>query len=131
VLNNANAGLYLTDLIFIDDGNPDFREGRTRNGDKQQLINFDKYLKTARVIHEIQRFQQPYNLTEVPEIHEFLKEQLNSCRNENQSTLYQQSLEVEPRGSLRVTSDKLEDLLVSASHEDASVASKDSLRSLK
>ncbi|RKP06352.1 ras guanine nucleotide exchange factor domain-containing protein [Thamnocephalis sphaerospora] len=43
-------GVYLTDLTFIDDGNPDKLP-------KTDLINFSKYSKCADVISEIQQYQ--------------------------------------------------------------------------
>ncbi|CAG8769421.1 2943_t:CDS:2, partial [Ambispora leptoticha] len=44
-------GVYLTDLTFIEDGNPD-----TLKKDRA-LINFSKRMKTAEVIREIQQYQ--------------------------------------------------------------------------
>jgi len=59
-------GLYLKDLTFIEDGNPDFVGNN--------LINFEKRNLVSRVILEIMRYQQrPYNLLVVPRIRSFLK----------------------------------------------------------
>src|SRR3990167_1564786 len=44
-------GVYLTDLTFIEDGNPNYVSG---------LINFSKCQKIASVISEIVRYQVPY-----------------------------------------------------------------------
>jgi len=46
-------GQYLTDLVFIDDGNPD----TLQIGDKA-IINFQKRLMTCSVIREVHQFQQ-------------------------------------------------------------------------
>jgi len=45
-------GVYLSDLVFIDEGNPD------RISDDPRLVNFDKHRQVAAVIGEIQRYQQ-------------------------------------------------------------------------
>jgi len=58
-----SEGVYLTDLVFIEEGNKD-----TVNG----LINFDKSRKIAFVIREIQQYQQtPYCIAPVHEIQVF------------------------------------------------------------
>eukprot|EP00026_Physarum_polycephalum_P002714 Phypoly_transcript_02722.p1 GENE.Phypoly_transcript_02722~~Phypoly_transcript_02722.p1 ORF type:complete len:821 (+),score=152.14 Phypoly_transcript_02722:35-2497(+) len=66
LLSNANPpcipylGVYLTDLTFIDDGNPD-----TING----LINFAKRKLVYTVIDKVKQYQQsPYNLQPVYQI---------------------------------------------------------------
>lgn len=59
-------GLYLTDLTFIEDGNKDLLAN-------SEFINFDKRMKTAKVILEIKHFQkQPYQFQAVPQIVDFL-----------------------------------------------------------
>lgn len=80
-------GLYLTDLTFTEDGNPD-----TRGND---LINFDKYSKSSRIILDLQRFQIPYSLIPVPEIIEYVKASLGAA--DTDQDLYARSLELEPR----------------------------------
>eukprot|EP01114_Cavostelium_apophysatum_P003195 TRINITY_DN1296_c0_g1_i3.p1 TRINITY_DN1296_c0_g1~~TRINITY_DN1296_c0_g1_i3.p1 ORF type:complete len:979 (+),score=384.94 TRINITY_DN1296_c0_g1_i3:893-3829(+) len=58
-------GYYLTDLLFIEDGNPDFFEGG--------LINWVKRRRLATVLKEIQQYQlKPYCLEPVPFIQEHL-----------------------------------------------------------
>jgi len=58
-------GVYLTDLTFIEDGNPDFLEGG--------LINWVKRRRLAAVLKDIQQYQQkPYCLEEVPFVQEYL-----------------------------------------------------------
>jgi len=79
-------GLYLTDVTFCREGNPSTRKSPT-NADKQ-LLNFNKYHKLARIVQgsclppgihtfsepllDMQRFQVPYNLKEIPEVQEYL-----------------------------------------------------------
>lgn len=83
-------GIYLQDLTFIEDGNPDFL-AKSNN-----LINFAKRQKTAEVIREIKQFQSsPYTLQEVPLIQHFIKTQLETTL--DVETLYERSLVLEPR----------------------------------
>ncbi|PVF94083.1 hypothetical protein CPB86DRAFT_65440 [Serendipita vermifera] len=82
-------GVYLTVLTFIQDGAKDtLKEGG--------LINFQKRQKTADVIQEITKFQmQPYNLTKLPVIRNFIEESLANM--ETVADFWQLSLEREPR----------------------------------
>jgi len=83
-------GVYLTDLTFIEDGNPN----RLKNNEK--LINFSKQSTTADVIREIQQYQnQAYCLQPVSEIQFFLKESLQNI--EDDDDMYEMSLYIEPR----------------------------------
>ncbi|CAG8528266.1 3951_t:CDS:10 [Paraglomus brasilianum] len=83
-------GVYLTDLTFIEDGNPNVLK-KNRN-----LINFSKRMKTAEVIREIQQYQAvPYHLTPVQEIQIFIKSHLQDSR--DVGDLYALSLSMEPR----------------------------------
>ncbi|OBA20200.1 ras GEF [Metschnikowia bicuspidata var. bicuspidata NRRL YB-4993] len=50
--------LFLQDLTFVTDGNPNYRTANTFL--KQKLINIDKYLKLTRVIADIESLQIPY-----------------------------------------------------------------------
>ena len=84
-------GLYLTDLTFIEDGNTDTIKSRS------DLINFDKRMKIAEKIREIQQYQQtPYLLEPVEEIQRFLAMNLEEGERDPE-VLYQKSLEMEPR----------------------------------
>ncbi len=47
---------------------------------EKRLLNFDKYVKISRIMGEVQRFQVPYNLVEVPEMQNFLKGLSTMCR---------------------------------------------------
>eukprot|EP01102_Stenamoeba_stenopodia_P022968 TRINITY_DN9768_c0_g3_i1.p1 TRINITY_DN9768_c0_g3~~TRINITY_DN9768_c0_g3_i1.p1 ORF type:complete len:1216 (+),score=300.44 TRINITY_DN9768_c0_g3_i1:210-3857(+) len=81
-------GMYLTDLTFIEDGNPN----NIGNG----LINFFKRRQISAVIHEIQQCQQtPYCLESVPQIQEYLK----NVEVLTEDECYQLSLQHLPRGA--------------------------------
>ncbi|KAI8802580.1 ras guanine nucleotide exchange factor domain-containing protein [Cladochytrium replicatum] len=84
-------GLYLTDLTFTEDGNPNTR-------DRGRLINFDKYLKKSKIVQDLQRFQSlSYPLVEVVELQRWLQDSIAaSCRNGVQD-LYRMSLHLEPK----------------------------------
>lgn len=60
-------GVYLSDLTFVEDGNPDCLQ------DNPNLINFAKRLKSAEIIREIMQYQiQHYSYLEVPAIQTLL-----------------------------------------------------------
>jgi hypothetical protein len=95
------VGLFLTDITFCHQGN-----GATRPSplDKtKQLINFDKYAKDAKIVQDLQRFQVPFNLVEVPEIQRALTQVLGGKAAGKGSgpsgpeELYKRSLFLEPR----------------------------------
>jgi len=84
------VGMYLTDLVMIQDGNADFLKK------SNHLINFYKRVKTAEVIREIQQYQSvPYCLTSVPEIQAFIRRGLDGTK--SVVDLYDMSLALEPR----------------------------------
>jgi hypothetical protein len=83
-------GIYLQDLTFIEDGNPNFLKS------SKVLINFAKRTKTAEVIRELQQYQtMGYHFRTVEEIQTFVTENLHSSRDEDQ--LYKESLKLEPK----------------------------------
>lgn len=85
-------GMYLTDLTFIEDGNPNMLKSHPH------LINLDKRLKAAQKIQEIQSYQQsPYTLTPVTELQDFLHYHLSGTEETDSEVLYQASLQLEPR----------------------------------
>lgn len=106
---SQKLGLYLTDLTFIEDGNPDFLQPPSTFSPSSsspsaqyppyasnQLINFTKQSKTAEIIKQIQQFQvTKYNLKSIPEIQDFLWNVVNSDRDD--SELYELSLSREPK----------------------------------
>lgn len=60
-------GVYLSDLTFVEDGNPDYLQ------DNPNLINFAKRMKSAEIIREIMQYQiQHYVYQEVPAIQALL-----------------------------------------------------------
>ncbi|SLM40414.1 SH3 domain [Lasallia pustulata] len=95
------VGMYLTDLTMVDHGNQTTRQlPGDGNGPIKSVINFDKHMKTARIISELQRFQIPYRLTEVPELQTWIQDQLVRVRSSGQSNVqlyYRRSLMLEPR----------------------------------
>lgn len=78
-------GIFLTDLVFIEDGNPNFVHGR---------INFFKHRKLARLIRSIMTYQNtPYKLTPISEV----QQQFQDVQPMSENELYTQSLLREPR----------------------------------
>ena len=97
------VGTYLTDLTFVDHGNQSLRTLPTDEGE-MAVINFDKHMKTARIISELQRFQIPYRLTEVPELQTWMQNELVRVRSNGETTaqtFYRRSLVLEPREASR------------------------------
>jgi son of sevenless-like protein len=80
-------GLYLADLTFIEDGNPDKRG---------EMINFDKRCMLGKVLREILRFQSVrFAFRPVPAVQWFLATAAQTSLTEKQA--YDLSLEREPR----------------------------------
>src|SRR5271170_222342 len=93
-------GLYLTDLTFVDEGNLDTRPVPDAPEGSTPLINFDKHIKTARIISDVQRFQIPYRLQEILEIQTWIDVQLQRVKRTgslDSMKLYRRSLAIEPR----------------------------------
>lgn len=97
-------GMFLTDLTFVDIGNPPTKQlanGCSEDGGLT-VINFDKHTRTARIIGELQRFQIPYRLVEVSELQDWLQDQIQRMHESSdqanaQVTYYRKSLLLEPR----------------------------------
>ncbi|KAJ3436807.1 guanine nucleotide exchange factor [Anaeramoeba flamelloides] len=86
-------GMYLTDLVFVDEGNSDFL---TSLDGRKKLINFDKRRRTSFVIREIQLYQQaPFILQRIKPIQDFILKFSKISYNDEE--MYKRSLEVEPR----------------------------------
>ncbi|KAI9149171.1 Ras guanine nucleotide exchange factor A [Paramyrothecium foliicola] len=106
-------GMYLTDLTFVDIGNPATKHislGNDTEDDGQNgltVVNFDKHNRTAKIIGELQRFQIPYRLTELPDMQDWLGAQIQrvreSCEGNVQVTYYRKSLLLEPREAIART----------------------------
>ena len=100
------VGTYLTDLTFVDAGNPSTKQlPDSGDGQSMSVINFDKHTRTAKIIGELQRFQVPYRLIEIPELQEWIQAQIvrvkSSSENENVQQYYRKSLLLEPRETNR------------------------------
>ncbi|KAH3744162.1 Ras guanine nucleotide exchange factor Q [Pelomyxa schiedti] len=79
-------GVYLSDLTFIEEGNPDSLEGG--------YVNFAKFKMVAAVIQEVQNYQQkPYNFTRVDSIIKML----NNVKSLSETQCFDLSLQAEPR----------------------------------
>lgn len=64
----------------------------------------------AKIINDLQRFQHPYNLVEVPELQHFLTVILSSISADGDvGSLYRRSLFVEPREGSELTSGRAGD----------------------
>lgn len=102
-------GMYLTDLTFVDIGNPATKqmslgtEADDVGAGGLTVVNFDKHSRTAKIIGELQRFQIPYRLMEVPDMQDWLAAQIRRVRDSDpgnvQVTYYRKSLLLEPRES--------------------------------
>lgn len=93
-------GVYLTDLTFADEGNPDFRVFHPNTEDASPVINFDKHMRTTKIIADLQRFQVPYRFQGVPEIQDWLDieiRRVHEMYQKDQHMLYRRSCYVEPR----------------------------------
>jgi son of sevenless-like protein len=83
-------GVLMSDLTFIEEGNPDFLKDNT-------IINFEKRALVAKVMMEMQQHQQSkYMLKPVPAIQNYL----NSLHYNTENELYDKSLQREPRDSV-------------------------------
>eukprot|EP01087_Luapelamoeba_hula_P009404 TRINITY_DN2421_c0_g1_i5.p1 TRINITY_DN2421_c0_g1~~TRINITY_DN2421_c0_g1_i5.p1 ORF type:complete len:382 (-),score=52.20 TRINITY_DN2421_c0_g1_i5:83-1228(-) len=94
-LKNANPpvipyiGIFLTDLTFVDDGNPDY---------SNNLINFTKRSLVHNIIAQIQQYQLlPYNYHPIHQIQQYIKKYPILEENE----MFAKSLELEPRKAER------------------------------
>lgn len=95
-------GMFLTDLTFVDIGNPATKQLQGADGRDMTVINFDKHTRTAKIIGELQRFQIPYRLTELPDLQDWLQSEMRRVReadtsNNVQVSYYRKSLLLEPR----------------------------------
>uniref|UniRef100_A0A5S6QYQ6 Ras-GEF domain-containing protein n=1 Tax=Trichuris muris TaxID=70415 RepID=A0A5S6QYQ6_TRIMR len=106
-------GMYLTNIIFLEEGNPIFlkmplssqsseAESSTADLEKPTLISFAKCRKIADIIGEIQMYQDvAYCLIVEPTVRHFF-ESLNplqgfASKNDLEAYLYSRSLEIEPK----------------------------------
>ncbi|KAG5367473.1 Cell division control protein 25 [Yarrowia sp. C11] len=96
-------GVYLTDLTFVADGNPDFIKGEPK------LINFSKRTKTADIVREIQQYQSiPYSFQELPEVQQRVAARFKEAPSIDDQ--YETSLALEPRDK-QPSNDKMAKIL--------------------
>ena len=98
-------GVYLTDLIFLEEGNPDrvkhtvAAEGEEAADARElELINWEKHQNYATIIEDIRFYQQThYNLARCEPLQEFLSDVMaDTVLSADEQ--YARSLEIEPRG---------------------------------
>jgi hypothetical protein len=99
--------MYLTDLTFVDIGNPATKQMSIGHESEEAgaggitIVNFDKHARTAKIIGELQRFQIPYRLTEVPDMQDWISSQISQVRDTDEGNVqvsyYRKSLLLEPR----------------------------------
>lgn len=83
------AGVFLRDLTFIEDGNP--------NTVEDGQINFEKTKLLGSVIRGVQQYQQyPYTIRKIPSIVRYLRKAM-VLPEDPDDTIYDLSLQVEPR----------------------------------
>lgn len=82
-------GLILTDITFTSDGNQNFRPSTVDPDVK--LINYDKYIKLARIASDFERYQTPYNLAAVSDVQAWLERVLAEKGSGSVDALYRKS----------------------------------------
>jgi hypothetical protein len=104
------VGMYLTDLTFVDAGNSNTRplpfENDEDGTEARTVINFDKHMRSTRVVSHLQRYQIPYRLQHVKEIQDWLEIQLERVNTSDQCTVMSfwrrsQALEARSKGEAR------------------------------
>ncbi|KAF1820118.1 ras GEF, partial [Dissoconium aciculare CBS 342.82] len=97
------VGIYLTDLTFVIAGNPKRRElpgSTSETGGPVSVINFDMYVRISKIITNLQKFQVPYKLKDVPEMQNWIEENLIRMREDHDklvSSFHRRSLFIEPK----------------------------------
>ena len=95
------TGMYLTDLTFMDEGNPD----NLKSPQGAKLINFSKRRRISLVIRDIQSYQlTPYVLIPVKVIQSYIK----GAQTYDDQTLYQISEQTIPRSLNKLSLRELE-----------------------
>lgn len=95
-------GIYLTDLTFIDAGNQDTKILPSSDDTVKpvEVVNFDKHVRTAKVISQLQRYQVPYRLQPIMELQTWLESQAARVRASEDccmQSFWRRSLQLEPR----------------------------------
>jgi len=88
-------GMFLTDLTFMEDGNPDTVDRDTRH----QLINFQKHMMIYKSIDALLRYQNSADYASIAKA-EPLYTFLYELPTLDENALYSLSLEREPRGAV-------------------------------
>ncbi|GAB7352075.1 hypothetical protein MBLNU459_g2579t1 [Dothideomycetes sp. NU459] len=96
------VGIYLTDLTFVDAGNQSTRTLPSTDDTVEPItvVNFDKHMRTTRIISQLQRYQVPYRLHPVPQIQDWIQLQISRVRRSDDccpQTFWKRSLKVEPK----------------------------------
>ena len=116
------VGTYLTDLTFVDVGNQTTRQLQIDGTeDSIPVINFDKHMKTAKIISDLQRFQIRYRFAEIPELQTWMQDQLIRVRSADTSNVqnhYRRSLLLEPRDQVQSKGPSLETQVPSISSRE-------------
>lgn len=101
IINGAPAvpvvAIYFTDLVFIEDGNPDTFEHKTNRNKK--LINFQKRRLYYNAVNTIKTLQtkSKYSLQPLPYLQYILKEEILQNLKTDEKMLFDLSLKIEPR----------------------------------
>jgi son of sevenless-like protein len=91
-------GIFLTDLTFVEDGNPDLVKSKTG----KMLINWKKKKMVHEVISNIKQYQyKPYDFQPVYQIQKLMDKLFSEHKQQTEEVLYKKSLELEPRGAAR------------------------------
>ncbi|KAK6524226.1 hypothetical protein TWF694_005881 [Orbilia ellipsospora] len=93
-------GTYLTDMVFFEDGNADKKPLPGEEPKSATGVNFTKYSLITKMLLEIQHFQVPYPVQEVPELQYYIEYQMRTLKESgfgDVQKLYRQSLAVEPK----------------------------------
>lgn len=116
------VGTYLTDLTFVDVGNQTTRQLPSEGVEESKsVVNFDKHMKTAKIISELQRFQIPYRFAEIPELQTWMQDQLVRVRTSDECNManhYRRSLILEPREQMQCKASPVEPQAPVASSKD-------------
>mmetsp|Transcript_31935 Transcript_31935/g.67210 ORF Transcript_31935/g.67210 Transcript_31935/m.67210 type:complete len:1856 (+) Transcript_31935:491-6058(+) len=94
----AYLGIYLTDLTFIEDGNPDFLPPALN---QPRYINFAKCLMVGKEIREVMDYKKRlYMFQRIASVQDYF----SSLKPPDDDSIYAQSLSCEPRAQQRVAS---------------------------
>ncbi|KAL0480509.1 gefJ [Acrasis kona] len=87
-------GILLTDLTFVEDGNPD----SVNTSDGRKLINWKKKKLVHEVISNIKQYQfDRYDFQPVYQIQKLLEKTFKSIQEQSDAVMYKRSLHLEPR----------------------------------